>query len=465
MGHAKASFPEIVIFPGEHLEQLATTLESVAGLLPTAGIHVVRPGLPAVDAVAHMVAGAGLRIVDVRGQDGFGAVLDALDGHFGSKPFCWLFAGEVIDRSQASVLSRGGQIAGESLLPWLESPSPLTAPRVRAHGQCVRSPSRSTLAAFRPGASWRAIILRDVRAEFTTWAQVYADVCTLAHMGELDAAYQRAELSWKSADGDDSLRLVRAAVMLAWIQGCTTSTIPACSHWFSLEPVPFVALMYVRIACGAVPFALIDRSVAMLPTYGSVEYRDGLLSERAEVVMATILAVERERQEASLRQQAITRLLQAGQATPNETAIALGLACLRGLAPETVIDSMADGEQDPTFGDCVNVNLEVNYVGRIIAALDARFRGQWWLNHLVERFVITRNLDAAITLDDAGVVGYDHWSMLGAVGWMPADLRGKALVRAVVHGEIDAEAAQAESRALGAAVESQVTALLEQVST
>jgi len=290
---SRSSIPEIVILPDEDLESLALTLESLAEVLPKASIHVVRPGILGADPIADLVAGAGLRTIDASATDGFDRLLAQLDRRFGQQRYCWLFAGEVIAARHAALLSTNGQLAMVPPFNWLERSSPLAARRVRVDGQPLRSSRCAELDAFLPTASWRACFLHRVHAAIASYDEIYDDVCLLTHLGELDAAYQRAEQSWFPAEGEVKLRLARAATMLAQIIGVSTTSIPACAYWFSVEPEPFVAMTYIRVATSSVPFALLDRLFSMLPSFGPVVYRDGLVVESYEQVLTLRNAVER----------------------------------------------------------------------------------------------------------------------------------------------------------------------------
>ena len=442
---SNSRLPAIVILPADNLDALAVTLGSVAAVLPKADIHIARPGVPSLDAVADMVASAGLQVIDTPSECGFDAVLAALDARFDRRPYCWLFAGEELRPDHARLLDSVGQLAQPEQLAWLEHPSPMSAGRVRAAGVELRSSRRGQLGWFLPCASWRATFLTAVRAAFASYTQVYEDVCLLVHMSELDAAFQRAELSWKAAeeigDLDSSLRLARASVMLASMLGISTTSISACAQWFRLEPEPFVALMYVRVAESAIPFSLIDGLLALVPTFGPVVYGAGLHVEPVENVVAVRTAVAQHRQSATLRLDAALRLIRAAHATPGEIGNALTLSFALGTPPTKVIDALPAGDQNPMLGDCINVNLDVAFVATCLSRMHDRFAGQFWLDQLVQRFVLTRNVDAALALDGVGLHAYRHWSMLANVSWMPDDVRSRSLVLAVVHGELDRDVA------------------------
>jgi hypothetical protein len=442
------ALPEIVILPDEDMETLALTLESLAEVMPKASIHVVRPCILGADPIAELVGRAGLQVIDASADDGFDRLLVRLDRRFGTQRWCWLFAGEVLSPHHANTLLHGGQLAMDPPFAWLQLPSPLAAPRVRAGGQPLRVSRCAELAPFLPTPSWRDCFLRGVRAAISSYEEIYEDVCLLTHLGELDAAYQRAEQSWGPAEGDVKMHLARAATMLAQMLGVSATSIPACAHWFSVEPEPFVAMTYIRAASGSVPFSLIDRLLSIIPTFGPVIYRDSLAFEPYENVLTLRHAIERERLSAKARRDSVVRMVRVGAATAGEIGHALSLSFLLDDAPAKLIAALPDGEQDAMLGDCVNVNLDAEYIAASIGAFASRFRGQAWLSQLVQRFVLSRNVEATLALDACGVVGFDHWTMLGTAVWMPSEVRAKALVRAVVHGEIDPAEAEALARGL-----------------
>lgn len=435
------STPEIVILPSEQLDDLAVTLESVARAIPDARIHVARPGVPALDAIADMVAGAGLQTIPVPSLEGFDAVLTALDRHFGTAAYCWVFAGEQLAPAHATALSTAGQLATPSQFPWLERPSPLSAPRVRAAGAPRVGTCDAVLPHWTPRGSWRICLLAGARAVFSSYDEMYEDVCLLVHLGELDAAFQRAELFWGAAmaDGDAavSLQLARAAVMLGLMQGVRASSVRACAHWFSLEPDPWVAMVYVRVAESSVPFAVIEGLLDLLPDFTHVSYRNGLVIEPVEAVLElrSTVAVARHRAKGHL--DGVIRLLRAGLASPGEAAAALSLAFLLGVDPHTVVDAMPETMGSPIFASGVNVDLDVDHVAATLAALIAHTDGAAWVAQLAERFVLTRNMDAGHALDRAGVHCIPHWSRLASVAWLTHEMRAQARALAVAQDEMD----------------------------
>jgi len=141
-------------------------------------------------------------------------------------------------------------------------------------------------------------------------------------------------------------------------------------------------------------------------------------------------------------------MIRAGAATPGEIGIAFTLAFILGLPARPIVDAIADGEQNPMLGDAVNVNLDVHFLVGALTALTERFAGQAWLDQLVQRFVLTRNVDAALALDRGGLSHYHHWTLLSSAAWVSDDVRAKALVRAVVHGELDVGTATHRAHAL-----------------
>jgi hypothetical protein len=421
-----------VILPGEDVDAVVRTLESVVAAAPKAPVHLARTGMPALDAVTDLLAGAGISIVDIPATDGLPAVQETLDATFGSDPWFHLFAGETIDRHDGAALGQGSQLRSEQRHRWLAQSTILSDPRVRRAGAPIEQRRTIVLPPLWVGGNWRYCLLADTRGTFAALCEVYEDVCLLAELGELDGAFQRAELAWRGATGPERLQLTRASTMLATVMGITGGALQAAAEWFALEPVSYAAIAFIRLASGHVPFGLLERLAETVPEDGPITYDHDRLMESYESVLEIKSRLARLRVITTARHDLLLRTIESGLGTDADVGGAFETAGLLGVDPAVVVRKLVtrfDADPPVTIGDCISANLEAAFLADTVVALLEVFGPGPLVDRVVDRLLNLRDLDLAFALDDVGCDQLDHWRRVASLDWLDAGRRAVALER------------------------------------
>jgi hypothetical protein len=446
--------PQVVILPADDLQATVDTLESLAAALPDAPVHIARTGVPALDSVTDLLAGAGLSVVDVPAMAGLDGIVEALDRHFGTRPWCYLFGGEVFDGDEAAALAQGLQLRGEPLHRWLGDDSPLGRPRVRAAGRPRPAEQAILLSPFRPTGSWTYCLTRTTRSIFETYDQVYDDVCLLTNLGQYDAAFQRAALSWRLADGPARLHLVRALTVLSMFLSTEGSALEATAEWFALEPEPYVAIAYVRTGMGRISCELLERMLSMIPEGMGVTYAGGALNEPFEHIMVLRAHLARLRFSLTKERELLMRLAATGQAMAPDIGRLITITSLLSLPADEVVRALLPHYRPAPslmFGDSINHDLDIDFLARLFGSLHEHYGRAAWVDRVVRRVLMIRDCDAALAFDEAGVDHFDHWQMIATQDWLTPAKRELAKQKLFERAERRRAANQAAAAVEGAA--------------
>lgn len=369
---------QVVVLADDDLARFAETLEHVARELPHAAIAVARPGLPAVDEMAERLAAAGIGSIDVPIADGLPGVLDALGSTFAGASWCYLFAGERLPDGAGEAIGAGAAIVGTPRFAWLPTPQ-WCGPR-RFHGAtAVEAGDRSIVAV--PDSpidpTWSMIMTRAVHCRFASFEELLDDIGVLAQLGELDAAYQRAELSWRDASGVHQVQLVRATTLLADLLDLGPAPLRAAARWFSLEPEPFTAFAYARAAAGTIPHTTIERVLAQVPT-APVDYHDGTVGVPLEAVVRLRHNVEHHYLFATTAFESGLRGLDDAEGSAASVAAGAAAAVSAGYFIGRDVDTVvrrlpADAEAALAFLPLVRPDIESGYAAALVRSLRARY--------------------------------------------------------------------------------------------
>lgn len=396
---AKTTDLDVVLLVDDDVAELAATLECVTRELPQALVHLVRPGVPAVDALVDQLAGAGLSVIDVPIAGGLPGVLQTVGAALGERRWCYLFGGEQLPAGAGPALRSGAQLTADVAFAWLGSTPAWCGSRVHVHGDVASSNGHDAVQLPAPaiGGTWSMVISRTVRTAFGSFDELIEDISTLAHLDEFDAAYQRAELSWRRADGEHEIVLVRAATLLADLLDLGPASLAAAARWLHLEPEPFVALAYARAAAGAVPFDLLDRLLSRVPR-GEVTYHDGTVGMSTEATTRLRHHIERHRSFATTAFESGLRAFGTPDGGPAEAGT-FGSALLLGKDPADVVRRLPD---DPDLGTrCLlrlRIDLDPRFVEPMLAAMIERFGPHPEIENFRERVAMIERI--GVTDDD-----------------------------------------------------------------